>query len=52
MALFSEELGALPGVLRLGHATRRTIHLNIAAAVLTKVTMLPAHNRIRAMCFG
>ena len=37
MALFSEELDALPGVLRLGRATRRTIHLNIAASVLTKV---------------
>lgn len=37
VALFSEELDALPGVLRLGRATRRTIHVNIAAAVLTKV---------------
>lgn len=37
VALFSEELDALPGVLRLGCAARRTIHLNIAAAVLTKV---------------
>ena len=38
MALFSEELDALPGVLRLGRATRRTIHLNIAASVLTKAS--------------
>ena len=38
VALFSEELDALPGVLRLGRATRRTIHLNIAAAVLTKAS--------------
>ena len=38
MALFSEELDTLAGVLRLGRATRRTIHLNIAASVLTKAS--------------
>lgn len=37
VALFSEQLGAVPGVLRLGRATRRTIYLNIAVSVTTKV---------------
>lgn len=40
VALFSEELGALPGALRLIRASRRTIHLNIVAAVLTKAAVL------------
>ena len=37
VSMFGDDLDALPGVLRLGRATRRTIHLNIIAAVSTKV---------------
>lgn len=39
--MFGDDLDALPGVLRLGRATRRTILANIAASVSTKVFTTP-----------
>ncbi len=37
VSLFGDDLDAVPGILRLGRATRRIIYANIFAAVSTKV---------------